>query len=299
MQYIEGLNEYTETEKSAVTFGKFDGVHKGHQKLVEEVLRCCTNGNIKSVLCAFEMNKKDILMTPDERRERMDGKIDYLVECPFSDELRHMSAEDFIKKVIKGVFHAEYVVVGTDFHFGYGKEGDAHMLEAYAEKYHYKAIVVEKARFKHREISSSFIKSLVKDGSITTANYLLTYPYPVEGIVKHGKHLGSELGFPTCNVEWPAHKVLPPKGVYVSRVYIDGEVYGAISNIGVKPTVSDENKVLIESYLYGYSGDAYGKNVKIDLLEFRRPEHKFSSIKEMQVRVRQDIQYVREYFEKE
>lgn len=167
------------------------------------------------------------------------------------------------------------------------------------EKYHYKAIVVEKARFKHREISSSFIKSLVKDGSITTANYLLTYPYPVEGIVKHGKHLGSELGFPTCNVEWPAHKVLPPKGVYVSRVYIDGEVYGAISNIGVKPTVSDENKVLIESYLYGYSGDAYGKNVKIELLEFRRPEHKFSSIKEMQVRVRQDIQYVREYFEKE
>ena len=130
MQYIEGLNEYTETEKSAVTFGKFDGVHKGHQKLVEEVLRCCTNGNIKSVLCAFEMKKKDILMTPDERRERMDGKIDYLVECPFSDELRHMSAEDFIKKVIKGVFHAEYVVVGTDFHFGYGKEGDAHMLEA-------------------------------------------------------------------------------------------------------------------------------------------------------------------------
>ena len=107
------------------------------------------------------------------------------------------------------------------------------------------------------------------------------------------------MGFPTCNVEWPAHKVLPPKGVYVSRVYIDGEVYGAISNIGVKPTVSDENRVLIESYLYGYSGDAYGKNVKIELLEFRRPEHKFSSIKEMQVRVRHDIQYVREYFEKE
>ncbi|MDO5591078.1 MAG: bifunctional riboflavin kinase/FAD synthetase [Lachnospiraceae bacterium] len=299
MQYIEGLNEYTETEKSAVTFGKFDGIHMGHQKLVEQVIRCCEKENLKSVMCAFEMRRTDILMPPDERKERLEGKLDYLVECPFSDELRHMGAEDFIKKIIKGVFHAEYVVVGTDFRFGYGKEGDVHTLEAFEQKYHYKAIIVEKAQYEGREISSSFIKKLVKAGEIEVANYLLTYPYTLKGVVEHGKRLGRTLGFPTCNVEWPVEKAMPPRGVYVSNVYVDGEKYGAISNIGVKPTVSNENRVLIESYLYGYAGDAYGKNVKIELLQFERPEQKFASIDEMKARVSKDIEYGSEYFGRE
>lgn len=296
MQYIEGLNEYTETEKSAVTFGKFDGLHKGHQKLIEEVTNC--GEDIKSVLCAFEMSGRKVLMTPAERKEMLKYKVDYLVECPFSDELRHMRAEDFIAKIIKGVFHADYVVVGTDFHFGYGQEGDAQMLESYADKYNYKAIVVDKERFENREISSSFIKELVQEGEMKKAGYLLTYPYAVEGVVEHGKQLGRTLGFPTCNVEWQAEKVMPPKGVYVSRIHLDGHTYGAISNIGVKPTVSDENRVLVESYLYEYEGDAYGKHVKIELLEFRRPEHKFASVEEMRAQVEKDIQYGREYFER-
>ena len=138
MQYIEGLKEYTDTGKSAVTFGKFDGLHRGHQKLVENVKTFQEQQGVKSALCAFDMSGRQVLMTKEERKERLEN-VDYLINCPFSDEFRHMEAEEFISKIIKGVFHADYVVVGTDFHFGYGQKGDADLLKAYTDKYDYRS----------------------------------------------------------------------------------------------------------------------------------------------------------------
>jgi riboflavin kinase/FMN adenylyltransferase len=258
MQYIEGLKEYTDTGKSAVTFGKFDGLHRGHQKLVENVKTFQEQQGVKSALCAFDMSGRQVLMTKEERKERLEN-VDYLINCPFSDEFRHMEAEEFISKIIKGVFHADYVVVGTDFHFGYGQKGDADLLKAYTDKYDYHAVVVEKERYHGREISSTYIKEVVQDGDMKLAETLLGYRYGVNGIVEHGRQLGRTLGFPTMNVVWPKEKLLPPCGVYVSRINVDGIWYNGVSNIGRKPTVSNGEQVLVESYLFGYTGDAYGK----------------------------------------
>lgn len=297
MQYIEGLKEYTDTKRSAVTFGKFDGLHRGHQKLVEQVNGFKEQKNVRSVLCTFDMGRRQILMTAQERRRHLSGKVDYLVNCPFSDDFRHLSAEDFIDKVIKRVFHADYVVIGTDFQFGYGKAGDAEFLKRYEGQYGYRTVVVEKERCHGRVISSTYIKEVVQKGDMDLAAVLLGYNYEVTGIVEHGRALGRSLGFPTFNVEWPREKVVPQRGVYVSRSLVDGVWYGGISNVGVKPTVSEEGQVLIESFLFGYDGDAYGKTVRTELLKFCRPEQKFRSVEEMKRCIDRDIAYGRSYFE--
>ena len=122
MQYIKGLEHYDNARKTAVTFGKFDGLHKGHMTLVDTVKKLQDKDDVDSVVCAFDMDSPALLMLPQERQIHLEDEVDYLVECPFTDEIRQMRAEDFIRNIIIGTFHAAYVVVGTDFQFAYNKE---------------------------------------------------------------------------------------------------------------------------------------------------------------------------------
>lgn len=304
MQYIKWLSHYKDSRESAVTFGKFDGLHKGHQKLVEKVSELAKQEGLNSIVCSFDMHplweKKggvpQVLMSSAERQEHLKDKVDYLVECPFTEEFSQMHAEKFIKDIIKELFHAKYVVVGTDFRFGYQKQGDIQMLKVYAGIYGYQLIVIDKERYEDRVISSTYIREVLSQGEAGLAAKLLGYAYGLSGVVEHGKQLGRTLGFPTFNVAWPQDKIVPPRGVYLSNVLVDGCWYHGISNVGVKPTVSDEQKVLIESFLFGYEGEAYGKTVSIELLEFRRPEQKFKSIEEMKACIDNDIAYGKHFF---
>ena len=135
MHYIKGLDHYTFEGKTAVTFGKFDGLHCGHGRLIRKVKELGEKEDAASVVCAFDMNQSNVLMTKEERELHLENEVDYLVDCPFTKEFRELSAEVFIRDIIKGVFHADFVVVGTDFQFGYGKRGDIHMLAAYERQY--------------------------------------------------------------------------------------------------------------------------------------------------------------------
>lgn len=304
MQYVKELSDYAGSKKSAVTFGKFDGLHRGHQKLIEKVRELSKKGEIHSIVCSFDMRPlwkskgitPQMLMANEERYEHLEGRVDYLVECPFTEEFSQKSAEDFIRDVICDIFHASYVVVGTDFRFGHNKRGDVQMLETYARQYGYELFVIEKERYEGRIISSSYIKEVLKEGNAGLASILLGYPYEVEGIVEYGSQLGRTLGFPTMNVLWPSEKIVPPYGVYFCNVFLDGKKYQGISNVGIKPTVTDEKRLLIESFLFGYAGEAYGKKVIIELLEFRRPEQKFDGIAELKSGIDQDISCARQYF---
>ena len=222
MQYIQGLDAFRESGRTAVTLGKFDGLHRGHQKLVEKVESYGRADKVRTAVCSFDMEPLSerlhrpyrVLMTKEERRAHLEGRVDYLVDCPFTEEFSRMSAEDFIRDVLCGVFHAAYVVVGTDFSFGYQKRGDYHMLERYQDVYGYRLDVVEKERYQEREISSTYVKEALAAGDMELAQTLLGYPYEITGTVEHGKQLGRTLGFPTFNVEPPAQKLLPPNGVY-------------------------------------------------------------------------------------
>ena len=205
MQYISGLETYHDMGRSAVTLGKFDGLHKGHEKLISRV-------------------------------------AELAVDCPFTEKFSRIEAENFIRDILVGIFHAAFVVVGADFRFGHDKRGDIHMLAEYAERYEYRLIVIEKERYEGREISSTYVKEALRQGDMKLARELLGYSYGVTETVEPGKKLGRTLGFPTFNVAPAPEKLLPPNGVYIDRVFVDGKWYNAIGNIGVKPTVSDSNR---------------------------------------------------------
>lgn len=211
MQYIRGLEHYDNARKTAVTFGKFDGLHKGHMTLVDTVKKLQDKDDVDSVVCAFDMDSPALLMLPQERQIHLEDEVDYLVDCPFTDEIRQMRAEDFIRNIIIGTFHAAYVVVGTDFQFGYNKEGDIYMLDKFQERYGYRLIVLEKIRYENHIISSTYTKKILGTGNMDLVGRLLGYSYGICGTVEHGHKLGRTLGFPTMNIAWPKRKIIPPR----------------------------------------------------------------------------------------
>lgn len=296
MKYITGIQSYHGTKKTAVTMGKFDGLHRGHQKLVDKI-REYASDDCESVLCAFDMHR-DAIMTNRERREHLEGKIDWLIDCPFTKDLKNMEAEDFIRDILCGKLGAAHIAVGRDFVFGHDKRGSVKMLEAFAGEYGYTLDVIEKERYHDIVISSTYIRDALAQGDVELAEKLLGYPYELTGIVQHGQQLGRTLGFPTMNIEPEAQKIMPRYGVYACRVKIDGKWYNGVGNAGVKPTVTDERRRLLEVYVYGYEGDAYGKEVKARFCGFERPEVKFGSVDELKEQVMKDMQYGIDFFNK-
>ena len=185
MQHIKGIENYQNAQPSAITLGKFDGLHQGHELLVERIIQKQEAEQLVSVVVAFDMrplfqklNKEfDHLLTGEEKAKRLDGRIDYFVECPFVDEISQMEAEDFIQKILVDQFHAKYIVVGTDFRFGHERRGDGEMLKKYSDKYGYQVEILEKKRYEGREISSSYIKEELRKGNLELVDKLLGYSY--------------------------------------------------------------------------------------------------------------------------
>ena len=185
MQYIKGIENYHNTNPVAITLGKFDGLHLGHELLIEKVIKHQKEDKVDSVVFAFDMSplyekmniKYERLLSNEEKAKRLDGRVDYFVECPFVDSISKMKAEDFIQKILVGLFHAKFIVVGTDFRFGYNRQGDAQMLQKYSSQYDYKVEVIEKKQYQGREISSTYIKEELKNGNLRIAEKLLGYSY--------------------------------------------------------------------------------------------------------------------------
>lgn len=294
MQYITEIHSYQSEMYSAVTLGKFDGLHRGHQKLVDKIKEYASE-NVQSVVCAFDM-RRESLLTKEERREKLSGQVDWLIACPFTKELREMEAEDFIQKILVNQFHATHIVVGTDFRFGYKARGDVWMLAEYAAVYGYKLDVIEKEKYGDREISSTYVKEALAEGNVELVNTLLGYRYQMSGVVEHGKQLGRTLGFPTMNVAPEPGKIMPRFGVYACNVRIDGRQYHGIGNVGIKPTVAKEPRLLVEVFVFDFKDNAYGKRITVEFCAFERPETKFRSVEELKAQVDADIEYGKRYF---
>ena len=295
MEYFTHIKFYEGDKRTAVTLGKFDSLHRGHFKLIENVIEYSRIQDLKSVVFSFDMGKK-ALLTNDERKEMLKDKVDCLIQCPFTDDIKHMEAEAFIKDILVEKLHAKYIVVGSDFRFGYKASGDVMTLARYEEKYDYKLIVIEKEKHNDREISSTYIRELLDEGYIDLANNLLGYTYSIKGVVEHGKKLGRTLGFPTMNIAPDAEKYTPKSGVYACSIIINGEKYHGIGNVGIKPTVSKVNKLLVEVYVFDYKEDTYGENISVEFEAFERPEVRFDSVENLKEQVDQDIAYGKKFF---
>lgn len=308
MHVITGTREFQIEEPTAVTIGKFDGRHKGHQKLLREMLCFKERQGLKAAVFTFDMapagvmagRVQTVITTNQERRNKMAKVgIDYLVEYPFDQETAHMRPEDFVSEVLVRQMHAKAVVVGTDCSFGYKGAGNAQLLKEMSESCGFEAVIIEKEQDDHRDISSTYVREELDLGNMEKANELLGEPYAIHGVVVHGNHIGGAiLGFPTANILPPPEKHLPPFGVYVSQVLVDGSLYRGVTNIGKKPTVAGESPVGVETFIMGLEENLYGKEIEVQLLNFERPEQKFASLEELKERIEKDKEYAAAYFER-
>lgn len=308
MIYIENTKHFQIEEPTVVTIGKFDGRHRGHQKLIGAMLRIKEQYGYQAAVFTFSVAPADlvqgrqhtVITTNLERRNNLKKiGIDYLVEYPFTQEVCHMWAEDFVKKILIDQMGMKAIVVGTDCGFGYQRSGNAALLKELAPKYGYYLEVIEKEKDENRDISSTYIREELDLGQIEKANELLGEPYYIHGTVVHGNHIGEPvLGYPTANLLPPPEKHLPPFGVYVSRVLIDGVFYGGITNIGRKPTIKTKDGISpigVETFVYDYDGNLYGKEIEVGLLHFVRPERKMSGLEELKEQITTDKEFGRAF----
>ena len=304
MKYITNTLDFQSDKRSVITLGKFDGLHRGHQKLINKILELGMQG-YETVVFTFDVSPlvklgtriKRTLLNNDERRcllEKMN--VDCLIECPFVPELIQMEPEDFIKKILVDQLQAAYIVVGPDFRFGHDRKGNTAFLQELSGKYGYELIILEKEMEEDRAISSTWVRELLREGRMENVNHLLGYPYFVIESVVHGRQLGRTWGLPTINQIPADGKLLPPFGVYATRTTINGKVYFGISNVGVKPTVK-ETFAGVETYLFDCNENLYEKEAWVEFFHFVRPECKFDSVEELKEQIQRDAQAGQKYFE--
>ena len=303
MQIIRDTTEFVSPGETAVSIGKFDGVHLGHRRLLEELLDQKEKGLLAAVFTFdpypevfFGFGSKQILTTREEKEQIFEKMgIDLLVEFPFNAKSAATPSREFVSNFLCKQMRARFIAAGPDLSFGDHGSGNFALLEEMAPEYGFKAKKIEKIIMDDNVVSSTLIRRRIDTGEVTTAARYLGEPYMVRGRIVHGKALGRRIGIPTLNQTPPEDKLLPPFGVYYSDVLIGDKKYCGMTNIGVKPTVSDEKRVTVETYLYDFKGDIYGETATVQLLTHRRPEMKFSSVEELKHTMEQDIQAGREY----
>jgi len=303
MKYIKNTTEFFIEEPTVISLGKFDGIHRGHELLLEQLLKKKREG-YATVIFTFDIPPKKaleeedakVLTTNEEKMHMFESfGIDYLIECPFTPQVMSMEPEVFIEMLIKNL-SVKYIVAGEDFRFGRNRRGDYRMLQKYAKELSYEAIILPKMKEEERDISSTFVREEIVAGRIERANNLLGYPYFVSGEVKHGNQIGRTIGFPTINLIPPENKLLPAFGVYITKVTIDGIVYQGVTNVGRKPTIEGENPVGIETHILDFRQDVYDKVVIVTFIKKIRDEQKFANLEGLLAQLRLDVNEAKYYF---
>ena len=301
MKIINDTLNFSIPEMSAITLGKFDGIHKGHQKLMKMILAKKEQG-LKSVVFTFGQmpgtfffGKGRTILTRKERQlhlERMG--IDYMIECPFVPEVIQMEPEKFIEDVLVNQLHVKYIAVGPDFRFGHNRKGSVGILKKMAPVYGYEVEVFDKECLEDKVISSTYVRHMLEIGEMETVQKLLGYPYYVSGTVVHGHAIGRKLGIPTINLIPDDDKMLPPNGVYLTKtIWEEKQIFG-ITNVGCKPTISGEEAKGIETHLYDFDGDLYDKELTVEFYAYHRPERRFESLEDLKSQLARDAAWGRE-----
>jgi len=284
---------------SILTIGKFEGIHRGHKVLLQDVARRAKDAKLKPVVVVFDPHPFKLLRDPDYKSlftadERVklihETGVKHIVSYPFDADFADLSAGDFCRKVFEEL-HPREIIVGENYRFGRNREGDVEFLRKEAAK---NACYVQV--FKTiGDISTSKIREHLELHEMEAAEGLLGFPFFICGEVAHGKKLGRTLGFPTMNIYPADEKFLPPCGVYETRTLLNGSsaFMQSVTNIGLRPTVSDDVQITVETHILTLSAGAnelYGKQIKVEFLRFIRPERRFASTDELKAQILQDIE---------
>ncbi|MCM1334979.1 MAG: riboflavin biosynthesis protein RibF [Bacteroides sp.] len=287
---------------SAVALGFFDGLHLGHIAVVERALFRAGGGrgektalssvvftfNDKTALPKFREKRGSSIITFEQKAALFDEVGVDCLYAPDFGEVKDFSARAFVEDILRERLRAAYVVCGYDFRFGKGGEGDPSLLSALCREGGIECEIVPPVRVDGEIVSSTEIRRLIRLGEIERANRFLGYELSYALPVIKGNALGRTIGFPTINQKIPDEMVRPKNGVYKSWAVVGGRTYRAVTNIGVKPTVSDSGEILMETHIVGFSGDLYGETVKVALRGYLREEIKFASVEALKARLAYD-----------
>ena len=295
------------TKQKVMALGFFDGIHVGHAALINKIKQRAEETGAEPAVLTFDVHpdnlvfKKTVpLINSAEDRENILSRcfgLDDVVVIHFSQRVMHMDWQDFIDELIDEM-NLRWIVVGHDFCFGYKGLGTAEKLKAYCAERGVGCDIIPAVCRDGVVVSSTLIRQLIETGEMEKANEYLGHPHTLTDVIRTGYHLGTKMGTPTINMSFPQGVIIPRHGVYAAKAYIDGQEYMSVTNVGIRPTVSDSGNVNVESFLLDFCGNLYGHRARIDFYKFLRPERKFDDVNELAAQIKSDAQTTREYFER-
>ena len=310
MQVITDLSAWPwPDDRSVVTIGMYDGVHLGHRAVIGQVRERAAELGARSVVVTFDVHPMSVtrphqaprlLTTLEHRLALLESTgVDAVVVVTFNDEQANETAVDFVTRVLVDGLRAQSVIVGSDFHFGHGRQGNVTLLREMGERHGFSAEpvrLVQRADGVDEPVSSTAIRRALAGGEIDTATRMLGRPHEVHGIVADGDKRGRTIGFPTANVAVPESMCLPADGVYAAEyVRPDGSRHACAVNLGRRPTFYENQQYsLLEAHLIGFNGDLYGEKAVVRFLAFLRSEKQFGGIEELKAQLMLDIEHARD-----
>ena len=296
MQILSNLFEIKLSKSTIATIGTFDGIHIGHQKILNSLARFAKENSLKSVVITFDphprkiINKKNsigLINTIEEKKEKLKTLgINYLIVQKFDEKFSETEANKFVE-ILKNNINIEKLIVGYDHRFGKNRNADINDLKKYGKELNFEVIEIDALEIEEVNISSTKIRSAIKDGNIQLANSYLDYNFFLSGEVVKGHSRGKELGFPTANLKIDEDKIIPKNGVYLVKSKIDHQDIYGMMNIGYNPTFNNKSKK-IETHFFNLNKNLYGKIIKIELLEYIREEKRFETVDDLIQRLKLD-----------
>lgn len=292
--------------KSVIALGFFDGVHRGHAELIKTAKQRAKELNAEAAVLSFDVSPEAVIMghsvpligsinTRADLVRRYFG-VDNVIIYHFDKKTMEMPWQDFIDSLIEK-YSAAHLVIGHDFHCGYKGQGNPQRISEYCAKIGIGCDVIPKFTLDGITVSSTYIRELIASGDIDRANYFMGHPFVFAGTVRDGRKVGRKLGTPTINLDGDDESlVLPARGVYATKVLLDGGEKPAVTNIGVRPTFGENEKLTVETYILDYDGDLYGKYIRIEFFKFLRGEKKFESTEELSAQIARDVEETKEVF---
>lgn len=300
MQIFNELHENKELPNKGLSlaFGFFDGVHIGHQAVIKSAVEHAKENNTKSAVITFQdhpccyfyhLQPKYIITKHDKVKMFENLGVDYLYFLKFDDYLASMEAYDYMKEVIVKNFAPLSISTGFNHSFGAHKSGDVDFLSRLQEEFNYKYFEVQPVLYNSEVVSSTRIREDIALGNIEFVNAMLGYEYFLEETVVEGDKIGRTIGFKTANLIYPDNLVTIGKGVYKVKVDYDGQTYDAVANYGLRPTVANDGKQVLEIHILSFDKDIYGEKIKVTFLKKIRDEKKFGSLDELKEQIKSDV----------
>ena len=295
------------TPKRVIALGFFDGVHRGHGALLRTVANTARKLDATAAAFTFDRHPASVITGHDvPMLSGMDDRvwlmrryygIDEVIVASF-DAMQKMDWQDFIVEYLVGELGCVHVVAGHDFHFGYMGKGNPDRLKAKCAELGVGCDIIGKIEQDGITISSTYIRNLIAQGEMDRATEFLGHPHVLTDRVSHGRKIGSStLGFPTVNLHIPYPLIVPAYGVYATRVWFDGSYHYAVTNVGIRPTIRDnDEKVTVEGFILDFSGDLYGKKIRMEFFHRLRGEQKFPNMQALADEIRRNAEQTREYF---